>query len=215
MDTFLASWFLLIGIFFLALMSPGPDFVVAVRNSIVYSRLSGVMTAFGFAVGVAVHVTLALVGIVAIIAGSTLLFSMLKYIGAAYLFYMGIQALRSKGFDEDKVRNRNFEKKNKPFSPIKSFMSGFITNVFNPKATIFFLAIFSQFIGPEVSVSIQILYAGTCVTMTFLWFSFVSIVLTYPPIRTRFMRATKWLDRVCGVLLIGLGIKLALTKAIS
>ena len=212
MSELFLNWLLLVGIFSMALASPGPDFVVAVRNALVYSRLSGVLTAIGFAAGVAIHVSLALLGIAAIIAKSAFLFSLIKYIGAAYLIYMGVAALRSKGFDAETIKNRNFKKKEKSFNTFKSFMSGFITNLFNPKATLFFLAIFSQFIGPDISIITQISFALTCVVMTFLWFSFVSIILTHPPVRQKFMAATKYIDRACGTLLIGLGFKLALSK---
>lgn len=211
MDIFWLNWALLIGIFGMAVASPGPDFVIAVRNSVLYSRKIGILTAIGFALGVCIHITYALFGIAALIAQSVILFSILKYAGAAYLFYIGIKSLRSTGFHQDKADKTKPLKKSH-MSSWQALWSGFLTNVLNPKATLFFLAVFSQFIGPETSLTTQLIYGATCIIMTGLWFSIVAIVLTNPKIKTAFLRFTKWIDRICGCLLIGLGIKLALSR---
>jgi threonine/homoserine/homoserine lactone efflux protein len=92
--------------------------------------------------------------------------------------------------------------------------SGFLTNVLNPKATLFFLAIFSQFITPQTSWWVQGGYALTCIIMTGLWFSLVAMVLTHAPVRQFFLSFSKWIDRVCGGLFILLGLKLAFTKGV-
>lgn len=208
MESFLLSWILLVGIFSMALASPGPDFVIAVRNSVLHSRTAGIFTAIGFAIGVMIHVTYTLVGIAALISQSVLFFNILKYAGAAYLFYIGIKSLKSKGYEpNESSKNENGMK------PLQALWSGFLTNTLNPKATLFFLSVFSQFINPETPLFVQMIYAGTCVFMTFLWFSFVAIVLTNPKIKATFLKLTKWIDRICGGLLIALGIKLALSKA--
>ena len=207
------NWFLLIGIFSMALASPGPDFVIVVRNSILYSRQIGFFTAIGFALGVCVHVTYTLFGIAAIIAQSVFLFNLLKYAGAAYLFYIGIKALRSQGFQTENNSELMSDPKNQ-LSAHSALWSGFLTNVLNPKATIFFMAVFSQFVGPETSFITQIIYASTCVVLTAIWFSLVALVLTNPKIKAGFLKFTKWIDRVCGGLLVALGIKLALSKAV-
>ncbi len=207
------QWILLVGIFSMALASPGPDFVIAVRNSIMHSRKIGVMTAIGFALGVLVHMAYTLMGFAVIISQSVVLFSIIKYLGAAYLFYVGLQALRSQGFEENQKNKKQGSKAIKLMSVKKALWNGFLTNVLNPKATMFFMAVFSQFISVDTPLSVQFFYASTCVVMTGLWFSFVAIILTNQRIKAKFLKFTKWIDRVCGILLIGLGIKLALTKA--
>jgi RhtB (resistance to homoserine/threonine) family protein len=209
-DTLWMNWFLFVGIHALALMSPGPDFVVAVRTSVIGSRKAGLFTALGFSLGICVHMIYTLVGLAAIISQSVILFSLLKYAGAAYLFYMGYKSLRSKGFDKTQVSNLVARKE---ISNKKALMTGFITNVLNPKATVFFLAILSQFISPETSMSEQLLYASTCVIMTGIWFSIVAIVLTNKRIKNKFLSFSKIIDRLCGGFLIALGLKLALSKA--
>ncbi|MEM8832928.1 MAG: LysE family transporter [Pseudomonadota bacterium] len=208
MDPFFLQWIALIGIFLLALASPGPDFVVIVRNSLVYSRLAGTLTAFGFAMGVMIHVSYVLLGLAAIIAESVLLFNIIKVAGAFYLLYMGIQAIRSKGHNPD-IKTGN--KKNR--SLIEFFINGFLTNLLNPKATIFFLAVFSQFISIDTTIIEKLVLAGTCIFMTFLWFSFVALTLSLPAIRQKFLNASLWIDRFCGVALIGLCFKLLVSTA--
>jgi len=212
MEEILTNWILLIGIFVMALASPGPDFVVAVRNSITFSRMSGILTAIGFAAGVGVHVTYTLFGLATIIAQSVFLFSLIKYIGAAYLLYMGIQALRSQGFDSQNSQIN--QKRKQTITPLQCLWNGFLTNVLNPKATLFFLAIFSQFIDPQTPIAVQAMYGATCIVMTGIWFSFVAVFLTTPKIKTAFLSMTKWIDKACGCMLIALSIKLALTKMV-
>lgn len=209
MDPLVANWFLLIGVFTIALASPGPDFVMAIRNSIVYSRRAGILTAIGFGLGVGIHVAYCLGGLAIIISQSVMLFGILKMIGAAYLFYVGFKAVQSKGFTEGNISGEDF----RPMSDLQALRSGFITNLFNPKATMFFLALFTQIIDPEIGMAGQMLYGATCIIMTMIWFSVVATALTTPAIRNRFLRFSKWIDRTCGVALIALGAKLVLTKA--
>lgn len=210
MQDFFMNWAILVGVFTIALASPGPDFVIAVRNSIQYSRRIGIITAIGFAAGVAVHVTYCLMGLATLISQSILIFNILKFIGAAYLFYVGISALRSKGFSMDDTSDTADKK---TMSGWQAFRSGFITNLFNPKATLFFLALFTQILDPNIPHWTSAIYGMTCIAMTGIWFSIVATVLTTPAVRAQFMRYSKWIDRVCGGVLIALGLRLALTKA--
>ena len=208
MPEFFASWLLLVSVFAIALASPGPDLVMAIRNSIMYSRRAGVFTAIGFAAGVAVHVSYCLGGLAIIIAKSVVIFSILKFVGAAYLFYVGFKAIKSNGMSADMNDIAN----SRSLNDWQAFRSGFITNLFNPKATLFFLALFTQILKPDIDLATQIAYGLTCILMTAIWFSIVATVLTTPSIRIRFFRISKWLDRVCGGVFIALGIKLAATK---
>ena len=209
MNDILLNWVMLVGVFSVAPASPGPDFIMAIRNSILYSRRAGIMTAIGFGLGVAIHVAYCLGGLAIVISKSVMLFTILKYIGAAYLFYVGIKALRSTGFSGADMDASGA----KTMPDIQALRSGFITNLFNPKATMFFLALFTQILSPDATMPVQALYGLTCIVMTMIWFSIVSIVLTAPAIRQKFLKASRWIDRVCGGLFIALGVKLALAKA--
>lgn len=211
MSEILMNWLLLVTVFGVAVVSPGPDLVMAIRNSVLHARRAGVMTAIGFGLGVIVHVTYTIAGLAAVIAKSVLLFSILKYVGAAYLFYVGIKALRSKGMDASAATTEAGPITH--MSDLQALRSGFITNLFNPKATMFFLALFSQIIHPSYSIMVQAAFGLTCVLMVMGWFSLVAVVLSTPAFKAKFLRASKWIDRTCGGFFIALGVRLALTKA--
>lgn len=208
MDTFVSNWLLMIAVFSVALASPGPDFVMAVRNSVMGSRKAGIFTAIGFGLGVAIHVAYCLAGLALVISQSVFLFSVIKWIGAAYLFWVGYHALKSKGY----VPPEEGADAPPAMSAGEALRSGFITNLFNPKATLFFLALFTQILSPDIALGAKVVYGMTCIIMTMLWFSIVATILTAPKIRAAFLRASKWIDRVCGGLFIALSLKLAVTK---
>lgn len=213
MSEILMNWLLLVTVFGVAVVSPGPDLVMAIRNSVLHSRRAGILTALGFALGVLIHVTYTLAGLAAIIAKSVVLFNILKYIGAAYLLYVGIKALRSNGMDASALSTDTAPRT--VMTDLQAVRSGFITNLFNPKATMFFLALFSQIIDPAYSLGVQMAFGLTCAVMVLGWFSLVAVVLNTPAIKAKFMRASKWIDRTCGAFFIALGVRLALTKGVA
>lgn len=204
------QWMLLVTVFGAAVMAPGPDFVMAVRNAVLYSRRAGILTAIGFAAGFCIHMAYTVIGIAALIAQSVFIFSLIKYAGAAYLFYIGIKALRSKGFDGPVIGD---DKAAGNYTNGQALRDGFLTNLLNPKATLFCLAVFTQFVTPETPLGVQLAFAATCVAMVAGWFSLVAVILTQRTVRRKFLSAAGWIDRLCGALFIGLGIKLALAKA--
>ena len=211
MHDFLMQWLTLVAVFGLAVLSPGPDFVMAVKNALTHGRKAGVLTAIGLGGGVLVHVTYTLFGIAALIAKSILFFNLLKYFGAAYLIYMGVKALRSQGVATDPLAQTTHDAT--PFGTFAALRSGFVTNVLNPKASLFFLALFTQIVHADTPHAVQAVFGITCAVMVMIWFSVVSFVLTTKRLRAQFLRAAKWIDRSCGAVFIALGLKLALTKA--
>lgn len=192
----------------LAVMSPGPDFVMISRNSLIYSRKSGIYSALGLGLGMAVHATYSLVGIGLIIAKSILLFSILKFAGAAYLIYFGYKCLCSKPAHLQKISG----KKREDLSKFAAIRAGFLTNLLNPKATLFFLALFTQVVSPKTPKLIQALYAFEMSLMTFVWFAFVAVTLSHNLVRAKFVKTQHWFERIFGVILIALGVKVAFTS---
>lgn len=205
MDAFLGQWLTLVAVFAVALASPGPDFVMAIQNSLLHGRRAGILTAIGFGGGICVHVAYTLVGLATLIAKSIVLFTILKVIGAAYLFYLGFKAIRSTGWHDriNAVSSSSAAKWDRD-----ALRDGFITNALNPKATLLFLALFTQLLRPDMPVWQQMTLGGTCVVMTIIWFSIVAVFMTTPTIRQAFARFSKWVDRLCGAVFIGLGLKL-------
>ena len=190
----------------LGVMSPGPDFAIVTRNALAYSRRTGLMTAAGIALGLQVHVLYSLLGIGLVISQSILLFNILKYLGAAYLIFVGWKALRAK---KGTLEVDTVEKK-KDISAAHAFRNGFLCNVLNPKATIFMLALFTQVIDPSTPIAIQAFYGVYMGAATFVWFSFVASVFSLSLIKRTFQGIQHWLERAMGAVLVALGIKVAL-----
>ncbi len=194
----------------LALMSPGPDFAMISRSSLVYSRRTGMYSALGLALGILVHVTYSLVGIGLIISHSILLFSFIKYLGAGYLIYIGWKSLRSRPAPCQSDSQAAADKHLPAWTALRI---GFLTNVLNPKVTLFFLGLFTQVIDPGTPFWLQMCYGIWMSLVTFLWFAFVAAVLSHRMIRGQFLSVQHIVERVCGGLLIALGVRVALEKA--
>jgi RhtB (resistance to homoserine/threonine) family protein len=192
----------------LGAMSPGPDFLMSVRNSLTYSRKTGIFTAVGFGLGVAIHVTYCIAGIAVIIAKSLLVFSIVKYMGAAYLLYIGIRSICAKSAGIHIAQ----EKAKEDISPLNAVWTGFLTNILNPKATLFFLGLFTIVISPGTSRSILIIAGIIMVIDTMLWFSFVAVFLNERHVRSFLERFQNYFNRAFGGLLILLSIRIALSR---
>lgn len=194
----------------LAVASPGPDFAVVTKNSLTHTRKVGIITAIGVGLAISLHVLYSIVGIGVLISKSILLFNVIKYIGALYLVYIGIMALRSK---PEKVTDETTDQKQvaESISYKKAFGMGFLTNALNPKATLFFLSVFTQVINPLTPKIIQTLYGLEMVVMTAVWFTLIAVFFSNGLIKQRVMKYKYYIDRVFGGVLVALGIKVALT----
>lgn len=191
----------------LAVISPGPDFAVVIRNSVGSGRRAGLVTALGVGCGILVHVTYSLLGIGLIVSQSAWLFNLLKLAAAGYLFYLGIKALRA---------NPNMLitelTPRPPLSSAKAFSNGFVTNGLNPKATLFFLSLFTLVISPQTPIGIQAFYGLYLALATGAWFCLVALLFSHTFVRLSFGRLGHWFDRLMGVVLISLGLHLVLNE---
>lgn len=192
----------------LAVVSPGPDFIMAVRNSLIYSRRTGIWTAVGFGCGIAVHISYSLAGLALVISRSILLFNAIKLLGAAYLVYIGVRSIFSKA-SAIEVGDPN---RMADIGALAGLRIGFLTNVLNPKATLFFLSLFTLVISPDTPLPVLGVLSAIMIGNTVLWFSLVSIFLSQKRIRATFERFQGHFNKSLGVLLIALGIKVALTS---
>lgn len=191
----------------LALISPGPDFILCARNSLAYSRKMGLWTALGFSGGIAVHMTYCIAGIAVIISQSIILFNIMKWLGALYLIHIGIQSWRAKST----TIHIDAHKHKHMISAFQAVKMGFLTNALNPKATLFFLSAFTLIISPSTPLWIQLAIGVWCVVQTFLWFGFVATVLTIPRVRRVFERFQGFFNKFFWGALVVLGIKVATT----
>lgn len=193
----------------LAVASPGPDFAMVVRQSLIYGKKTAIQTSLGIGAGIMVHVAYSLLGIGLIISQTVSLFNTMKLLGATYLIYIGIKSLRAKASNSDlTVGPTEIELP----STFGAFRAGFLTNGLNPKATLFFLSLFTVVISPDTPHEIQFCYGLYMTLATALWFSGLSTVLGYKRVRSLFQQKAHWIERTVGVVLIGLGIKLVTAR---
>ncbi len=194
------------GLFLLAVMSPGPDFIMTVQNSVRHGVRAGVATALGIALANLIHITYVHIGIGALIAHSLLAFSILKLCAAAYLIYLGSKAIRSKP-----AAPQAAEASQAPTpAPRSALLQGFITNALNPKAAIFWLSYLTIVVDPVMPAPVLWGFVTLLLVSAFAWFSLVAYFLSRQKIRQQFLRCGHWFDRAMGAVLIALGIKVAL-----
>lgn len=193
----------------LAVASPGPDFAIVVRESVAFGRRAGIFTALGVGAGIFVHVAYSLLGIGLIVSQSIVLFNALKWLAAAYLLYIGLKALRAKPADPASAELSPAAGER---SPRGAFATGFVTNGLNPKATLFFLSLFTVVIDPHTPLAIQAGYGVYLALATALWFCLVALLFSQQRVRAGFARLGHWFDRLMGVVLVGIGVKLAFSE---
>lgn len=193
----------------LAVISPGPDFMMITRNSLVYSRKTGMYSAVGLGIGILVHVAYSLIGIGFIISKSILLFNFIKYLGAVYLIYLGYKSLTSKAG----ISDGETEETRQDISKINAIKIGFLTNALNPKATLFFLSLFTLVINSQTPLFIKLFMGVEMVIVTTLWFMFVAYVFSHNLLKSRIHKVQHFAEKFIGVVLIALGVKVALSQA--
>jgi len=190
----------------LAVISPGPDFAVTTRNSLLHGRRSGLATAAGIASGVSVHIVYTLLGLGYLMAEAVWLLEAMRYAGAAYLIWLGIAAFRSRKTGEATSEDLSLISQR---SDWYAFRNGFVCNALNPKTALFFIALFTQVVDPATPAIIQIGLGVFIAAAHFLWFAVVALLLTHVRFKEIFERAKDWIERVVGLCLLGLGAKLA------
>lgn len=186
-------------------ISPGADFVMVTRNSLSYGRSAGLFSALGVSLAIWIHVIYSIAGLAILISQSILLFSIIKYLGAAYLIYIGWTMFRSK----DKETMNIQTPKCKAISNFQALKIGFITNALNPKTTIFFLSIFTQIVNSQTPLWVQIVYGAIISLAHLAWFCFVTLFFTQPIFLKKFNTYRNAIEKVVGSILIGFGLKVA------
>jgi len=210
MHPYLTQFLTVAFIHLLAVASPGPDFAVVVRQSITHGRTTALWTSLGIGTGILIHISYSLLGLGLIISRSIVLFSIMKTLCALYLIYLGISALKSRPMQEQGEPGAG-EKRQTP-SPLAAYRTGFFTNGLNPKATLFFLSLFTVIIDPATPLLIQAGYGLYMAVATALWFSGLSFVFGHERVRRLFYRIGHWFDRITGLVLIGLGLQFAFNR---
>ena len=177
----------------LAVIAPGPDFAVTVRQSIRHGRWAGIQVAIGIGAGISVHVLYTLLGVGALLHANALLMIATKILGATYLLYLALSFLRNAG-RSNPAEDINDGEAASALGWRRSFLLGFITNATNPKATLFFLAIFTTVVSAATPLKVQVLYGIWMCLVNAGWFVLVSVLFTQQVVRDRFLRMGGWLE---------------------
>jgi threonine efflux protein len=199
-------FFKILLIFSLALISPGPDFMIVSSMSLARGRADGIKCAAGTTVGISVYVWVSLTGLSALFARNEGLATAIKLCGGIYLLYLGFSMWRAsleKRQAEIKIP-ANVKRRN-------AFLTGALTNLTNAKAVAFFSSIFAFVLTPDMSLATKIALATAIPLVNFLWFSFVAFCLSKEKVRSRYQRAQGLIDRVVGSVLAFFGAELFLS----
>ena len=202
---YLNEFLMLTLIHLLAVMSPGPDFAVVVRQSISFDRKTALITSLGIGTGIAVHMAYTLLGLGFIITQSEVGFLIAQLVGICYLSFLAFKLLNS---NAQTTLNTEVTLDRNPSHHKKAFLLGVMTNVLNPKATLFFLAIFTTVVSITTPLYIQTIYALWIILTTILWFSLVSIFFSQRKIRAKFVSHGYIFERIMGVVLLMFAAKL-------
>ncbi|WP_363796841.1 LysE family transporter [Lysobacter firmicutimachus] len=187
----------------IAVISPGPDFAMVSRNSLLLSRRAGLLTALGIGLGVWVHIAYTLLGVGLVIQQSLRLYAALKLIGALYLLWLGVKMLRTP------TAAAAGPSAPVALSDFAALRTGFLTNALNPKSTVFVVSLFLQAVQPDTPLAQRIGYGAFVSAAHVAWFGLVALALSGEEVRARLLRFRRWLDRVFGALLVGFGALLA------
>lgn len=206
----LTQFFSIALIALLGAMLPGPDFAIVTKNSILHSRKSGYFTSLGIGAALLIHISYCLLGLALVISSSLLLFSLIKFIGAAYLVYLGLNTLFSKKPKD--IFSPHNKTSHSEISNFASFKQGFLCNLLNPKATIFFLSLFTVVIKPDTPFSWQLIYGIEIISIATIWFCCLTIILSHPSVKDVLKKSEIYIARVLGIFLIGFGAALAFVQ---
>ncbi len=209
-------WLLINLLALLAAISPGPDFAVVSKNTISCSRRSGFLTAMGIGLAIFIHVSYCVLGIAVIISKSVVIFNTIKYMGSAYLIYIGIKGLLDK---QDKKKNligndssdkSDYKAATLAYSltRFQALRQGFLTCMFNPKATLFFLSLFAIIIKSSHHLSLlgKIILPFDISLITFAWFVILAIILSHKRVKKVLERAQGVIVKILSGFLVLLGV---------
>ncbi len=189
-----------------AVASPGPDFAVVLKQSLQKGLKPALWTSIGIGFGILLHVSYSILGVSLIIKTTPWLYQTLLYIAAAYFVWIGVSALRSKPSNNtNPIELAEAQAKSKWY---KAFGLGFLTNGLNPKATLFFLALFTAAIPADTSMLTKAFYGGYLAIATGVWFCFLSFLTNFRHIRVAYQTHGHWFDRLMGVVLIAMALVL-------
>lgn len=191
-------WLSLVAICIMGALSPGPSLALVVKNTLAGGASAGYASSISHGLGVALYAAITATGIGIIIVKSPMLFSIIQYAGAAFLVYLGINALMSK--KQQLAVSEAGEEVTK--QKVNGWRDGFLIAFLNPKLAIFFLALFSQFVDANASTTQKVIMTATVGTLDALWYCLVTFMLSRGPILNKLKANSHIIDKVTGSFLI-------------
>ncbi|KTD35833.1 lysE family transporter protein [Legionella nautarum] len=189
----------------LAAISPGPDFAVVTKNSLLFSRRAGIYTALGVSVSLLIHAVYCILGLAIIISQSLLAFSIIKYLGAAYLIYIGVKGILAKR----SAITVDQELSQSTITGLQAFYQGLLCNLLNPKAIMFLLAFFTLIVKPGNSLLFEMGYGLEIAVIHMIWFSSLSMMMTHNAVKTQLNRIQYYIVKAMGAVLVAFGVRIA------
>lgn len=198
-----------LGLHLLAVMSPGPNFLVSLQLGLTNPRPVSLFAALGIATGTLVHVTLGFLGLSAILAHSLWLFAGLKILGAIYLIYLGVKSLlKWRNTPPDWPADITAASLNRR----QAYRVGLVTCLTNPKSAIYYLALFTSVISITTPLAAKLTLVLLLPLVSLGWYSIVTLLVSLPWFRAGYRRVYRGVDAAIGALLLGLGFRLALLR---
>ncbi|MBW8191520.1 LysE family translocator [Neiella marina] len=197
-----SEFIVIAGLHMLAVISPGPDTAIVLNNAIKFGRRAGIYTAAGIACGIIVHVLYSVAGVGYLLHHYPWLQHVMMFLAAAYLGYIGISGLKTKNARGD----ADFNDPAGQTTNVKPFINGLITNGLNPKATLFFIALFTGVVADTTAISIKFGYGAYLVLATFVWFALLSSIVGHPKLQQRMQNSYKVINLVMSLLLIAISL---------
>ncbi len=194
----------LIVIHFIATVSPGPEFMLISKEALTKGRRAGFVSLAGTLSGLGIHIFYSALGLAAVLASSPQALLAIQVLGGSYLIYLGIKGMRAKPvMDEQGIA----AKTETTHSYWQIFRAGFICDVLNPKAPVYYVTLFTLVLSPDMPIQHLMIYAACIMTIHFSWFTLVVVLLSTPAINRRFKQVSHWIDRVLGGAMVLIGVK--------
>lgn len=217
-ETLWIEFLTIAGVHLIAVASPGPDFAIVLKQVINHGRRAAILSSLGIGLGIMLHVIYSILGLSLLIKNTPMLYNILLYAAAGYLCYIGALSLRSSPGDTSIQESQTTANigSDTPLQHIvkqghwQAFRLGFITNGLNPKATLFFLSLFSVVVAPTTADSVRWGYGVYLAMATAVWFVALSFLLSNSHIDQYLQQYRHVIDRLMGAVLIVLGISLIL-----
>jgi len=201
------------GIAFVLTITPGADTMMVIKNVLAYGRKAGFLTMLGVCCGLLIHATLSGLGLSVILVQSAAVFEIVKLLGAAYLIYLGAHSVWGLWRDAEHIDVADHALPTVNRGDWRAYREGLLTNILNPKVAVFYLAFLPQFIAPGDPVLVKSILLA-CIHFAFgvIWLSVVTLAINVLRNTLTRPRIRAYLEAVSGVVLIGLGVRLALER---